>query len=140
MARYLLDTNVVSELRRSHPDPAVTAWFDSIGSAELLLSVLTLGEIRLGIVRLRRRDPAQADILDRWLTQLRDGYADRLLPVSVAVADRWARLNEARPLPVVDGLIAATAIEHGAVLVTRNVADLDGVDVQMVNPFDGARQ
>lgn len=135
--RFLLDTNVVSELRRSRPHPSVTAWFDSLGSADLWLSVLTIGEIRQGILRLRRRDPPQADLLDRWLAQLQDGYADRILPVSVAVAQRWALLNESRPLPVVDGLIAATAIEHGATLVTRNVADLAGVDVPMINPFDG---
>lgn len=135
MTRYLLDTNVISELRRSRPAPAVTAWFDSIGSADLLLSVLTIGEIRAGILRLRRRDPAQAATLDRWLTQLQAGYADRILPVSSAVAERWATLNVDRTLPAVDGLIAATAIEHRAVLVTRDVGALAGVDVEVLDPF-----
>jgi len=134
-SRFLLDTNVVSEIRRSRPDPAVTAWFDGLGQAELFLSVLTLGEIGLGIHRLRRRDAEQADVLDRWLAELRRVYADRVLPVTDEVAERWAMLNTPRPLPVVDGLLAATALVHDAVLVTRNTADLRGVDVRTIDPF-----
>nr|WP_297422306.1 type II toxin-antitoxin system VapC family toxin [uncultured Actinotalea sp.] len=135
MRRYLLDTNVVSELRRSRPDPAVVRWFDSVGPADLFLSVLTIGEIRLGVVRLRRRDPERAAAIDEWLDRLQSGYADRILPVTPAVARRWAEMNEARTLPVVDALIAATAVEHDAVLVTRNVADLAGTDVRLLDPF-----
>ncbi|EYR64068.1 twitching motility protein PilT [Actinotalea ferrariae CF5-4] len=138
MKRYLLDTNVVSELRRSRPDPAVVRWFDSIAPADLFLSVLTIGEIRLGVVRLRRRDPDQAAAIDAWLNRLESGYADRILPVTPAVARRWAEMNEDRPLPVVDALIAATAVEHGAVLATRNVADLAGAGVRLLNPFDAS--
>lgn len=138
MTRYLLDTNVVSELRRRRPDPAVLEWFDGVRSAELLISALTVGEIRLGILRLRRRDPDQADALAAWLDGLEAGYAGRILPVTAAVARRWAELNATRPLPVVDALIAATAAEHDAVLVTRNTADLAGVDIAMVNPFASA--
>lgn len=136
MTRYLLDTNVISELRRSRPHPAVEAWFKDIGRADVVLSALTLGEIHQGIVRLGRRDPDQAAVLADWLGRLERGYADRILPVTVAVARRWAELNAVRSLPVIDSLIAATAIEHGAVLATRNVRDLAGVDVTMVNPFD----
>lgn len=139
MSRYLLDTNVVSELRRSRPHPMVAQWFDGIGSAELFLSVLTIGEIRLGVVRLRRRDPSQADTIDAWLDRLESGYADRILPVTASVARRWAELNETRTLPVMDALIAATAVEHDAVLVTRNVAGLASLadaDVRLLNPFD----
>jgi len=98
-SRFLLDTNVVSEVRRSRPDPAVAAWFDGLGQAELFLSVLTLGEIGLGIHRLRRRDAAQADVLDRWLAKLRRVYADRLLPVTDEVAApgrRSTRLGRCR--------------------------------------------
>lgn len=124
MTRYLLDTNVVSELRRPRPHPGVVRWFDESRGAELYLSALTIGEIRLGIVRLRRRDPEQATALAGWLDGLEAGYADRILPVTATVAHRWAELNAERPLPVVDALIAATALEHGATLVTRNVADL----------------
>ena len=136
MTRYLLDTNIISELRRSRPDPAVVKWLDGIGRADLLLSVLTIGEIHQGIVRLARRDPDQARVLADWLTALERGYADRIVPVTATVARRWAELNAARPLPVIDSLLAATAIEHDAVLVTRNVRDLEGVDVRMVNPFE----
>ena len=136
MSRYLLDTNVVSELRRSRPHPSVSQWFDGIGPAELFLSALTIGEIRLGVVRLRGRDPRQADVLEEWLDRLESGYADRILPVTPAVARRWAELNRTRTLPVIDALIAATAEEHDAVLVTRNVADLAEVDVRLLNPFD----
>lgn len=136
MTRYLLDTDVISELRRSRPHPAVAAWFEGIGQADVVLSVLTLGEIHQGIVRLGRRDPDQAAVLADWLGRLERGYADRILPVTAAVARRWAELNAVRSLPVIDSLIAATAIEHGAVLATRNVRDLAGVDLSMVNPFN----
>ena len=135
MTRYLLDTNVVSELRRARPAPAVLRWFDQARDAELCLSALTIGDIRLGIVRLQRRDPEQAAALAAWLDGLESGYADRILPVTAAVARRWAELHAERPLPVVDALIAATAAEHGATLVTRNVGDLAGVDVPMIDPF-----
>ena len=136
MTRYLLDTNIISELRRSRPDPAVVKWLDGIGRANLLLSVLTIGEIHQGIVRLARRDPDQARVLADWLAALEHGYADRIIPVTSPVTRRWAELNAVRPLPVIDSLLAATAIEHDAVLVTRNVRDLEGVDVRMVNPFE----
>ena len=135
MTRYLLDTNVVSELRRPRPDPAVLQWFDDARGAELYLSVLTIGEIRLGIVRLARRAPDRAGALAAWLDGLESGYVDRILPVTAAVARRWAQLNAERPLPVVDALLAATALEHAATLVTRNANDLAGVDVPIVDPF-----
>ena len=135
MTRYLLDTNVVSELRRPRPDPGVVRWLEAARGDDLYLSVLTIGEIRLGIVRLERRDPARAEVLEAWLAGLEQGYADRILPVTAAVARRWAALNTDRPLPVVDALLAATAAEHDATLVTRNVADLAGVDVPLLDPF-----
>lgn len=100
------------------------------------MSVLTLGEIRSGIERIRRRDPAQARALEAWLTRLRRGYGDRTLPISPEVGDRWGRLNAVRPLPTVDSLIAATALEHGLTLVTRNVDDYAGTGVALFNPFE----
>ncbi len=132
---YLLDTNVVSELRRRVPDLGVATWYDSVPSTELFLSVLTIGEIRLGIERLRRKDIAQADLLDRWLRGLRSGYLDRIVGVDVSVAEEWARLSVPDPLPVIDGLIAASAKVRGWTLVTGNTADLARSGVAVLNPF-----
>jgi toxin FitB len=133
---FVLDTNVVSELRKQRPHPRVDAWFRSVASADLYLSVLVVGEIVQGVERLRRRDPAQAVVYDRWLSDLREEHADRILPVDGAVADEWGRLNVPDPLPVVDGLLAATAKVRGWTLVTRNVSDVERTGVRLLNPFD----
>lgn len=131
-----MDTNVVSEIRRSTPDPRVVAWFASVPAGSLWLSVLTIGEIHQGVVRLSRRDPTQAAAIGSWLEDLERSYAHRILDVTGAVARRWAELNSGRTLPVIDSLLAATAIEAGAALVTRNTRDLAGVGVELVNPFE----
>lgn len=133
---YLLDTNVISEIRKPNPHPTVSDWFSESASGELYLSVLVVGEIRQGIERLRRRrDRKQADLFERWLAVLRDDFADRLLPISVAIAERWGRLNAGQPLPVVDGLLAATAIEHDLTFVTRNSGTLMASGVRLLNPW-----
>ena len=131
----LLDTNVVSELRRSSPDPGVLAWMDGLDRGELFLSVLVLGEIEQGIERLRSRDHAQARVLTTWLDGLRSGFMHRIAPVTLDVALTWGRLNAVRTLPVVDGLLAATALTHGWSLVTRNERDFHGTGVTVINPF-----
>jgi predicted nucleic acid-binding protein len=136
LVTYLLDTNVVSEIRKSKPDQNVIRWFDAAPSHSLHLSVLVLGELRQGIERLRRRDPQQAEALDRWLSGMIRGYADRIAPVTEDVAERWGRLNVAKPLPVVDSLMAATALVHDWTLVTRNVKDVQSTGVKLLNPFD----
>ncbi len=132
---FLLDTNVLFEARRRDPDEGVRRWFASTPGRDLFLSVLVVGEIRQGVERLRRRDPAQAEGLDRWLTRLRRDYGDRVLPVTAAVAEVWGRLNVPDPLPAVDGLLAATAEVHGLTLVTRNTADVARTGVPVLNPF-----
>jgi toxin FitB len=137
---FLLDTNVVSEIRKKAPDPAVSAWFASAPADELFLSVLVVGEIRQGIDRLARRDPAQAEIFENWLSQLVDGYGDRLVPVTVGIADMWGRLNVPDPVPVVDGLMAATALVYDWILVTRNVAHVRSTGVRLFDPFTGESQ
>ena len=132
---YLLDTNVVSEIRKPQAHPHVRAWFASVSGERLYLSVLTVGEIRRGIERLRRRDPAQAAVFEAWLASLRQHYADRLLPVTAEIAEEWGRLNVPDPIPTVDGLLAATARVGGLVLVTRNTVDLTRTGVRLLDPF-----
>ena len=133
---FLLDTNVVSELRKgSRADPGVVAWITQIDDADLFLSVVVSGELRQGVERLRLRDAVQAESLDRWLRALNDEYAERLLPVDSRIADLWGRLNAPDPISAVDGLLAATAIVHGLTFVTRNVRDVERTGVRLHNPF-----
>lgn len=137
-AGFLLDTNVVSELRKTRPHPNVLAWWEAQRGGDAYLSALVVGEIRLGIERLRcRNDHAQAEALDSWLAGLVRNYGGNVLPVTVQIAETWGRLNAApdRP-PVVDGLMVATALVHGLTLVTRNVAEVERTGVTFVNPFE----
>lgn len=133
---YLLDTNVVSELRKSSPDSNVEAWYEKVPGSELFLSVLTIGEIRMGVERARRKDLAKAASLENWLTRLETAYGDHIVPVDTAVADTWARLSVPDPLPVIDGLLAATAHDRGWVFVTRNAKDVRRSGVRVLNPFE----
>lgn len=134
---YLLDTNVISELRKGRRRNAnVGRWFDSVGEDEMFLSVLTIGELRRGVELIRRRDATSAEGLDAWLAKLLSTHAGRFLPVDSSVAEQWGRLNVPNPVPVVDGLLAATAIVNGLTLVTRNVGDVAGTGVSCLNPFD----
>ncbi|HVZ70998.1 MAG TPA: type II toxin-antitoxin system VapC family toxin [Polyangia bacterium] len=133
---YLLDTNVVSELRKAARGHArVRAWFESVDEDALFLSVLVVGELHQGIERIRRRDAASAGHLDRWLTRLVEDHADRILPVDHATASLWGKLNVPSPLPTVDGLLAATAMVHDLTLVTRNVKDVRRTGVRLLDPF-----
>jgi toxin FitB len=134
--RFLLDTNVVSELRKGdRADAGVRRWLASVEGNNLCLSVLVLGEIRLGILRLGRRDPPAAARLGAWLARLEAAYRGRTLAIDARVTEAWATINALRPLPVVDSLQAATALVHGLTFVTRNVSDLAGVEVTLLDPF-----
>ena len=133
---WLLDTNVVSEVRKPSGDPRVKAWFESVDGRALHVSVLLLGEVRQGIERLWQRDPAAASVYERWLAGLQHEVADRIIPISAAIAEAWGRLNAPRPLPAVDGLLAATAMVSGLTLVTRNTRDVAGTGVALLNPFE----
>jgi hypothetical protein len=133
---FLIDTNVLSELRKKErANPGVQHWFAGVAGESLYLSVLVVGEVRNGIERLRRRDPAAADNLERWLTKVQTDMAGKILPVTTNIADRWGRLNAPDPLPVIDSLLAATALEHDLILVTRNVDDVKRTGVKLLNPF-----
>jgi toxin FitB len=136
---YLIDTNVISELRKADlADPGVAIWFAALDDGEIYLSVLTLGEIRRGIDSIRRRDPEAAGALESWLGRISEAHRDHILPVDRAVAEEWGRLNVPDPLPVVDGLLAATARVTGLTLVTRNTADVARTGATLLNPFTAA--
>ena len=133
---YLLDTNVISELRKGEScDPNVRTWFSPVPVEELFMSVLTIGEIRRGIESIRFRDQATARVLELWLRQLVSSYEDRILPVDQEVAERWGEMNVPDPLPVMDGLIAATARVHDLTVATRNTKDMARTGVSVMNPF-----
>ena len=132
---FLVDTNVLSEARKAKGgNPHVMAWLAD-HRAELFLSVLVTGEVRRGIERIRLRDRAAAGTLERWLRTLEAEFDDRILPVDAAVADRWGRLMAERTVPVIDGLLAATALVHGLILATRNVRHISPTGVSTVDPF-----
>lgn len=134
---FLIDTSVISEVRKGdRSDPAVVAWWSSVAEDDLWLSPLVLGEIRKNVELARRRDPRKPEALEAWLTDVTSGFADRVLPVNTAVAEQWGRINAIRPVPVIDALLAATAKVNGLTLVTRNVADVSGLDVDVLNPFE----
>ncbi|TFL13307.1 type II toxin-antitoxin system VapC family toxin [Pusillimonas caeni] len=137
---YLLDTNVLSELRRKMPHPDVLQWFEGRPASTLFLSVLTLGEIRKGIQALPQA--GRREMLVDWLeTELTAFFSRRILSVDAAVADRWGRLvaDAGRPVPAIDSLLAATALEHDLTLVTRNTKDFEGLGVSLVDPWAGTR-
>lgn len=136
---WLIDTNIASELRRGpRANPGVVAWADRARHDPVYTSVLVIGELRRGVELRRMRDPMAATALEQWLRRLVESYADRILPVDRAVAERWATLGIPDRLPVADGLIAATALVHDLTLVTRNVRDMARTGVRILGPFTEA--
>jgi predicted nucleic acid-binding protein len=134
--RYLLDTNIISEVRKgARCDPQVASWFAKIADDDIYLSVLVLGEIRKGIERAKAANPRQAAQLEAWLVQLQESFADRILSVDQAVADEWGRMSARRSVSTVDALLAATARVHCLKLATRNVGDVTDLGADIFNPF-----
>jgi predicted nucleic acid-binding protein len=134
---FLLDTNVLSELRKGRgADANVRKWMASIEEQGHYISVLSIGEIRKGIELLRSRSPEQCPTLDHWLDQIQQNYEDQILLVTEAVAEQWGRLMAVRTLPAVDGYIAATALVNGLTVVTRNTRDFEGTGVAVLNPWE----
>ena len=137
---FLLDTNVVSELRKvrlGNANEHVARWADSVDAADLFLSVITIQELDIGILLAERRDPAQGAVFRAWLNNhVLPAFSGRVLAVDTAVAQRSARLHVPDPHPVRDGLIAGTALVHGMTVVTRNVADFEPTGVPILNPWE----
>ena len=137
---FLLDTNVVSELRKvrlGNADKHVARWADSVDAADLFLSAITIQELEIGILLAERRDPAQGAVFRAWLnSHVLPAFSGRVLAVDTAVAQRSARLHVPNPRPVRDGLIAGTALVHGMTLVTRNVAGFEPTGVPILNPWE----
>jgi predicted nucleic acid-binding protein len=134
---FLIDTNIISKLRKGdRADPAVATWWNGVDEDDLWLSPLVLGEIRKGVELVRQRDPGKAEALEAWLADVNSHFGNRVLPIDTAVAEQWGKMNAIRPVPVIDALLAATAKANGLILVTRNVADVAGLGVDVLNPFE----
>ena len=140
---FILDTNVISELRKAgdgKADANVVAWLSSVDAGTLYLSAITLMEIELGVLRMERHDPVQGARLRAWVDhRILPEFADRTLSVDLAVALRCAPLHVPDPRPERDAFIAATALVHGMTIVTRNLADFASIGVPLVNPWDAPR-
>ncbi len=137
---WILDTNVVSELRKvrlGRADARVALWADRVEPVDLYLSAITVQELEIGVLLVERRDPTQGAVFRSWLnTQVLPAFAGRILPVDTAVAQCSAKLHVPNPRPVRDCLIAATALMHGMTIVTRNVADFEPCGVRLLNPWE----
>lgn len=137
---FILDTNVVSELRKvrlGKADRHVAQWADSVDAGELFISAITILELEIGVLLAERRDPPQGALLRTWLnSHVLPAFAERVLPVDTAVAQRSARLHVPNPQPLRDGLIAATGLVHGMTVVTRNMIDFIATGVSLLNPWE----
>jgi toxin FitB len=133
---FLIDTNVISEVRKgARCDPGVSAWYTGVTDDDIFLSTLVLGEIRKGVELARPRDPKKAAVLEQWLNTVVGAYAGRVIGVDNTVADRWGRMSAIRPIPVIDGLLVATAFAHDLTLVTRNTRHVANLGAKVLNPF-----
>jgi len=133
---YLLDTNIISELRKNKPHGAVIAWTRTVQGYKLFLSAVTFGEIQSGIERLRPRDPEKATELETWIEQI--AYSYEVLSMDIPVFREWAQLMKGQSEELVfDAMLAATARIHRLTLVTRNTRDFQSFDVPLLNPFTG---
>lgn len=135
-AGFLLDTNVVSEIRKARRDATVVRFLASCDSSQISISVLTLGELWKGVAKRREYDAHGAVVLKDWVVEIERSFTDRVLGVDGETAKLWGEWSAGRTRPVVDTLIAATAVRHGLTLVTRNIADMAGLPVRTLNPWE----
>jgi toxin FitB len=140
MSGFLLDTNCISELVRPKPEPRVVEWMEAADEGMLYLSVLTVGEIRKGLARLSQGK--RRTHLETWLqVEMQARFAGRIIPIDAAIADRWGLIaaeakQKGKALPVIDGLLAATALHHNLTVVSRNISDFTNIHVQVLNPWE----
>ena len=132
---YLLDTNILSETRKRKANPKVMAFLNSSAPAILFISVLTIGELREGVEKKRRKDPIEAQGLEAWVATTEEQYRENTLGIDLAIARLWGKWSADRSRPVVDTLLAATAAHHNLTLVTRNIRDVHGLPVTVLNPW-----
>lgn len=132
---YLLDTDILSAIRRKQRDPNLEKWLHSIQSADVYLSVVTLGEVERGISQQRRNNPEFAEDLERWLDTILLKYEQRILPLSVSIARRWGKLSGELGHTSADLMIAATALEHNLTVATRNTSHFEPTQVSLINPY-----
>lgn len=132
---YLLDTNLLSETRKKRADAGVLAFLEAADASSLYLSVLTLGELRKGVAKKMRENAEEAQRLAGWVDGLEYSFAERILGIDAGAARLWGEWSSERPRPVVDTLLAATAAQHGLTLVTRNLRDMQGIPVKLLNPW-----
>jgi predicted nucleic acid-binding protein len=133
--QYLLDTNVLSETRRRQADEQVISFLSEADPSTIYISVLTLGELRKGVARKSQTDPESAKRIGSWVEGLERSFSERILGIDSAIARLWGELSAQRPRPVVDTLLAATAVVHELTLVTRNVSDMHDIPVNVLDPW-----
>ncbi|HEV8038961.1 MAG TPA: type II toxin-antitoxin system VapC family toxin [Bryobacteraceae bacterium] len=140
MSGFLLDTNCISELVRPKPEPRVLEWMEAVDETLLYLSVLTMGEIRKGLAGLAQSK--RRTLLENWLeVELQPRFSGRIVPIDTAIADRWGLLTadakrNGKPLSIIDGLLAATALHHSLTVVSRNISDFANTHVPVLNPWE----
>jgi predicted nucleic acid-binding protein len=132
---FLIDRNIISEISKPSCNRGVSSWYASIADDDIFLSVLVVGEIRKGVELIRSRDRGKADALDRWLGEISVSFGERILPVTRLIAEEWGQVAAIRSVPVIDGLLVATAIIRSLTLVTRNEADVTGLGAAVLNSF-----
>lgn len=134
---FLLDTNVLSEIKRGRGDARVKSWFAKADSGALFTSVMVVGEIRRGIELIRRRDASQVAGFEAWLAQLQQEFGERVLPITQEIAEEWGRLNVPDPLPTIDALLVATARVLDLTIVSRNIRDIGRGGARVLDPWQG---